>query len=356
MLIQMSSDHDSEDERHSKLNEVPGENLTTEEMRSPHAPDRHLDKDAWATNQEYDNEHHDEGVESAEIKSEGHEYYDENGAIETSLLSRGVFDEFRLWEKPPKLANRLDKHSIFSASTNSANGLDVVLPGGAMIRSSQDGENELRYSYVEPDGDTYDISDIVDDDVLEGVLGPDKALLGEKMDRLLYKIQSRRHQPTFSPLREEEQASDNDLDDGPESEYEPGTSYNRRSPLTKSRNALNGRVVLKTPGSPWCPVAVNQPIRFRSSVSNKSMDYDYHNGMGPLNLQQYRTNHHANQKFEIQSVGPKGFCIRHVASGRYLTTGNTGDRRVNMEVGNFPTLFTFEKLLDDDGGWNGAVQ
>ncbi|KAG6805382.1 hypothetical protein H0H87_004448, partial [Tephrocybe sp. NHM501043] len=78
--------------------------------------------------------------------------------------------------------------------------MDVLLPGNAMLRSSRyDVNDRMRYSYVEPDGETYDISDIVEEelrensfatnrsDLLESVLGR-KDLVGEKLNRVLSKI------------------------------------------------------------------------------------------------------------------------------------------------------------------------
>lgn len=70
-----------------------------------------------------------------------------------------------------------------------------------MLRSSRyDSNDRMRYSYVEPDGETYDISDIVEEelresnsanrnDLLEGVLGR-KDAVGDKLERVLSKIRS----------------------------------------------------------------------------------------------------------------------------------------------------------------------
>jgi len=87
-----------------------------------------------------------------------------------------------------------------SAQTNSVRGVDVLLPDNAMLRSSRyDVGDKMRYSYVEPDGETYDISDIVEEewqdqddatknDLLEGVLVRHKDGLGDNFDRVLNKI------------------------------------------------------------------------------------------------------------------------------------------------------------------------
>ncbi|KAI0676650.1 hypothetical protein C8Q78DRAFT_961780 [Trametes maxima] len=106
-----------------------------------------------------------------------------------------------------RAATRANQRAILSANTNTLRGLDVLLPGNAMIRSSRyDVDDRMRYSYVEPDGETYDISDIVEeewrgevgpsglkanpsgDDLLHGVLAHGKDGLGAKLDRVLSKI------------------------------------------------------------------------------------------------------------------------------------------------------------------------
>lgn len=99
-----------------------------------------------------------------------------------------------------RAASRANQKSILSAQTNSVRGVDVLLPGNAVIRSSRyDSGDRMRYSYVEPDGETYDISDIVEEewqdqddtaknDLLEGVLVRNKDGLGENFDRVLNKI------------------------------------------------------------------------------------------------------------------------------------------------------------------------
>ncbi|KAH9887608.1 hypothetical protein C8Q73DRAFT_794614 [Cubamyces lactineus] len=106
-----------------------------------------------------------------------------------------------------RAATRANQRAILSANANSLRGLDVLLPGNAMIRSSRyEVDDRMRYSYVEPDGETYDISDIVEqewrgevgpqslkantsgDDLLHGVLAHGKDGLGAKLDRVLSKI------------------------------------------------------------------------------------------------------------------------------------------------------------------------
>jgi hypothetical protein len=99
-----------------------------------------------------------------------------------------------------RAATRATQRAIVSAQTNSVRGMDVLLPGNAMLRSSRyDGGDRVRYSYVEPDGETYDISDVVEQewrdmnttnkhDLLEGVFIRNRDGISEKLDRFLLKI------------------------------------------------------------------------------------------------------------------------------------------------------------------------
>ncbi|KAJ7733770.1 hypothetical protein DFH07DRAFT_754608 [Mycena maculata] len=132
-----------------------------------------------------------------------------------------------------RAATRANQRAILSASTNSVRGMDVLLPGNAMIRSTRSNtEDKMRYSYVQPDGESYDISDIVEeewrdsdekDDVLEGVLGRNKDRISEKLDRVLDKIQSggRQQQPNnAAPAVLSRSGS-------PESQYSDGTTHSR---------------------------------------------------------------------------------------------------------------------------------
>ena len=99
-----------------------------------------------------------------------------------------------------RAATRATQRAIVSAQTNSVRGMDVLLPGNAMLRSSRyDSGDRMRYSYVEPDGETYDISDVVEEewrdmnttnkhDLLEGVFIRNRDGISEKLDRFLLKI------------------------------------------------------------------------------------------------------------------------------------------------------------------------
>ncbi|OAX41105.1 hypothetical protein K503DRAFT_538833 [Rhizopogon vinicolor AM-OR11-026] len=102
-----------------------------------------------------------------------------------------------------RAASRANQKAILSAQMNSVRGVDVLLPGNAMIRSSRyDSGDKTRYSYVQ-DGESFDISDIIEQelcednqtqksDLLEGVLGRNKEGMNEKIDRVLNKIKDGR--------------------------------------------------------------------------------------------------------------------------------------------------------------------
>ncbi|KZT20594.1 hypothetical protein NEOLEDRAFT_1100616 [Neolentinus lepideus HHB14362 ss-1] len=100
-----------------------------------------------------------------------------------------------------RAAVRANQRAILSAQTNSVRGVDVLLPGNAMLRSSRyDVDDRMRYSYVDPDGETYDISDIVEqewrsqsnvntrNDLLQGVLGRNQETVGDQLDRVLSRV------------------------------------------------------------------------------------------------------------------------------------------------------------------------
>lgn len=102
-----------------------------------------------------------------------------------------------------RAATRANQRAILSAQANSQRGVDVFLPNNAVLRSSRyDTDERTRYSYVEG-GETYDISDIMEEewdsssgkgDLLEGVLSRGGARDGvdEKLHRVLSKIKGSR--------------------------------------------------------------------------------------------------------------------------------------------------------------------
>jgi hypothetical protein len=108
-----------------------------------------------------------------------------------------------------RAASRANQRAILSAQTNSLRGVDVLLSGNAMLRSSRyEVDDRMRYSYVQPDGETYDISEIIEEewrennvqknDLLEGVLARNKDTIGDRLDRLLTKIKTDKPNPQAS--------------------------------------------------------------------------------------------------------------------------------------------------------------
>jgi hypothetical protein len=69
-----------------------------------------------------------------------------------------------------RAASRANQMAILSAQPNLLRGTDILLPDNALLRSSRyDSTEKMRYSYVEPDGETtYDISDIVEAEWRDG--------------------------------------------------------------------------------------------------------------------------------------------------------------------------------------------
>jgi hypothetical protein len=120
-----------------------------------------------------------------------------------------------------RAASRANQKALLSAQSNSQRGVDVLLPGNAMLRSQRSGaDDRMRYSYVDGAGEMYDISDIVEEewqnevrgglgarggrgvagqsDLLEGVVGRGQQQqdgLDEKLDRVLSKIKPHGQQP-----------------------------------------------------------------------------------------------------------------------------------------------------------------
>lgn len=63
-------------------------------------------------------------------------------------------------------ASRANQRAMLSTNTNTERGVDVTLPNRAVLRSQRldtgsSDTPEMRYSYVDTDGETYDVSDIV---------------------------------------------------------------------------------------------------------------------------------------------------------------------------------------------------
>ncbi|KZT13217.1 uncharacterized protein LAESUDRAFT_754209 [Laetiporus sulphureus 93-53] len=144
---------------------------------------------------------HRDSVASSSVASDSTAGPSEDARSQTSQTSKQAIIAAQ------RAATRASQRAILSAQPNSARGLDVLLPGNALIRSSRyELDDRMRYSYVEPDGETYDISEIVEeewrsevgpmgsrtnsnaDDLLHGVLARGKDGLGAKLERVLSKI------------------------------------------------------------------------------------------------------------------------------------------------------------------------
>lgn len=64
-----------------------------------------------------------------------------------------------------RAASRANQRALLSTQANAQRGVDVVLPDRAVLRSQRPGgaeDDRVRYSYVQPDGETVDVSDIVE--------------------------------------------------------------------------------------------------------------------------------------------------------------------------------------------------
>ena len=96
-----------------------------------------------------------------------------------------------------RAATRATQRAILSTQSNASHGVDVLLAGNAMIRSSRyEVDERTRYSYIDPDGETYDVSDIIEEELsndLQHTGGTDllqsvKEVPSDKLDRVLNKI------------------------------------------------------------------------------------------------------------------------------------------------------------------------
>ncbi|KAF7317696.1 hypothetical protein MKEN_00857300 [Mycena kentingensis (nom. inval.)] len=125
--------------------------------------------------------------------------------------------------------------------------------------------------------------------------------------------------------------------------------------LKKSKAELEALAAKVNPYNAWAPFALNTPIRIRSASNKKSIDYDHSEGKGSKIFHQCETLLNPNQKFEIVSIGPKAFAIRHVVTGRYITTQGPRQLGVYLGMGDFPYPFSFERLVDNQGNPNRKV-
>ncbi|KAF7317734.1 hypothetical protein MKEN_00861200 [Mycena kentingensis (nom. inval.)] len=100
----------------------------------------------------------------------------------------------------------------------------------------------------------------------------------------------------------------------------------------------------------WTPVPLGCPIRIVNVATTRTMDYDFTNSYGPsfdLHTWDWQQGN-SNQQFEVISGDAKGYYIRHVLSGRYLTPARSGEFGVYMEASDIPFGFTFSRLDTDN--------
>ncbi|KAJ7708895.1 hypothetical protein B0H17DRAFT_1191397 [Mycena rosella] len=118
-----------------------------------------------------------------------------------------------------------------------------------------------------------------------------------------------------------------------------------------SKQELEDKLHELNPYDGWCPpVALQGPVRFRAYVSGKCMDYDYYDGREGVYAYLLSCSlFDRSSQFEIDRVGSKGFTIRHMETGLYLTT-TAINSWVYMDMGKLATTFTFERQVDSDIG------
>ncbi|KAF7341748.1 hypothetical protein MSAN_02073600 [Mycena sanguinolenta] len=159
--------------------------------------------------------------------------------------------------------------------------------------------------------------------------------------------------PTVTNVKKQKEAEEdnqnvlNDLATTKKKLEEAQTQLNQlKGDISKLQKEVADAAAYKSQVSPyngWCPVKVNTPIRIRS-VLKKCFQYDYSDNKGTHAVQQWDISDDPNQKFEICVVGVRAFSIRHIASGRFLSTGNTATDGVDLTFGAFPTFFAFQDM------------
>lgn len=81
-----------------------------------------------------------------------------------------------------RAASRAKQSAILETRPNEEQGVDLLLPDKGVIRSARSGVDErMLYSYVQPDGETYDISDIIEEELWD--VGQDRRSGGSRAGR-----------------------------------------------------------------------------------------------------------------------------------------------------------------------------
>ena len=178
---------------------------------------------------------------------------------------------------------RANQRAILSAQTNSERGVDLLLPNNAVLRSSRyDTDQRTRYSYVEG-GETYDISDIMEEewdssasagqgDLLKGVLDRGRARDGvdEKLHRVLSKIKDGRtiQRPVSSSSPPPSASTADSVYSDPGLDEEPGAPVERSRSTTpvETRGIKTDDVPPRVP-SPASERTVTPDIRRQRSTT-----------------------------------------------------------------------------------------
>lgn len=230
---------------------------------------------------------------------------------------------------------RANQRAILSAQANSQRGVDLLLPNNAVLRSSRyDTDERTRYSYVEG-GETYDISDIMEEewdpsasagqgDLLEGVLERGRARDGmdEKLNRVLSKIKdSRTIQRTASSTPPSATTADSVYSDPGQGEEQANPAGRSRSATPLGASGSKADDFVPRGHSPASERTVTPDIRKQRSTTPSSIS------QGRLTPQQYH-----------QHQAPQAPHLRQTSIGS-VTTDTSGYRTaVGSPVATSPSL------------------
>lgn len=100
-----------------------------------------------------------------------------------------------------RAATRANQKALLTAHSNEEQGVDLVVPEQGTLRSTRSAQDErTRYSYIQPDGETYDISDLIDEelwdvaaadgrpDLFQDVLVKPRDVMEQRIEGVLAKI------------------------------------------------------------------------------------------------------------------------------------------------------------------------
>ncbi|KAG8930413.1 hypothetical protein FRC02_004245 [Tulasnella sp. 418] len=106
-----------------------------------------------------------------------------------------------------RAASRANQRALLTAQSNSEKGVDLVIPDKGTIRSTRSVVDEtVRYSYIDPVGETYDISDLIEEELWDGGKGGSKAQYSDSVNGRLgsnLRDGSRRSSSTKTDLLED---------------------------------------------------------------------------------------------------------------------------------------------------------